>query len=132
MTSPPASAASPSQSFPREERLARRRDFVAVYEEGTKLFGSYYVLFVRPNGLPGPRLGITATRKFGKAHDRNKAKRRVREIYRQERDAAGLSGKPLDLVVNVKSSAGSAEFKALRQDLVRLMTKAARVTGLAR
>lgn len=45
-----------------------------------------FVLFARPNALPHSRLGVTATRRLGKAVWRNRARRLVREAYRQHRE----------------------------------------------
>ncbi|PCI78600.1 ribonuclease P protein component [Candidatus Aerophobetes bacterium] len=41
--------------------------------------------FIIPTNLPGPKLGITVKKKWGKAHDRNRFKRIVREAYRHVR-----------------------------------------------
>lgn len=46
-----------------------------------------FALFARPNGLPHSRLGITTTRRLGKAVQRNRARRLVREAYRTHRGA---------------------------------------------
>ena len=46
----------------------------------------YFALYARPNGLPHSRLGITATRRLGKAVRRNRARRVVRESYRRYRE----------------------------------------------
>lgn len=43
-----------------------------------------------PNGLGRSRLGIAATRKLGGAVVRNRAKRLVRELFRQGEIPAGL------------------------------------------
>ena len=62
-----------------------RRDFREAYENGAKLHGRLVVVFARPRPEGGLRLGITATRKSGGAVLRNRARRRVREIFRKWR-----------------------------------------------
>ena len=42
------------------------------------------MIFYRLARSPNPRLGITITTKWGKAHDRNRFKRVIREAYRNE------------------------------------------------
>jgi ribonuclease P protein component len=113
-----------SASLPREQRIAKRRDFVRAYEGGTKLHGRFSVLFILENSLSHPRLGITATRKLGKATARNKAKRWVREVFRRERVSLGLASFPADIVVNLKPVVATASFMAFREDFIRLLRKA--------
>ena len=49
----------------------------------TSGFGDgYLVLYARKNRTPGNRVGITVSKKLGKAHVRNRTRRRLREIYR--------------------------------------------------
>ena len=45
-----------------------------------------FAIFARPNGMTQSRLGVTATRRLGKAVVRNRARRLVREAYRTHRD----------------------------------------------
>jgi len=71
--------------LPRAERLVANRDFQRVYRQGRSYVSSLVVLYVLPTpGDPPPAtlVGFVASKKVGKAHDRNLAKRRVREAYR--------------------------------------------------
>jgi ribonuclease P protein component len=72
------------QRFLRAAHIRRRRDFLAVYDRGTRLSGSLMTVFFLPNSLGRARLGIAATRKIGSAVIRNRAKRRVRDVFRRE------------------------------------------------
>jgi ribonuclease P protein component len=118
-------AARRSEALPREKRLAKRREFLHVYETGRKLFSRYSVLFFADNGLPHSRIGITATKKIGKAIVRNRLKRWTREVYRHEREPLALDAKALDLVVNVKPNAADATFDDYRRDLGRALARIA-------
>ena len=42
----------------------------------------YLVLYARRNRAGGNRVGITVSKKLGKAHLRNRVRRRLREVYR--------------------------------------------------
>lgn len=112
-----------SEALPKEKRLAKRREFLRVYEHGRKLFSRYSVVFVAPNGLPFSRIGITATKKLGKANVRNRLKRWTREVYRRQREPLGLDPRSLDVVVNVKPNAAEASFLEFSQDLGRALQR---------
>jgi ribonuclease P protein component len=114
-----------SEALPKEKRLAKRREFLRVYEKGRKIFSRYSVLFFAANDLPYSRIGVTATKKLGKAHLRNKLKRWTREIYRHERFSLDIDSRSLDLVVNVKPNAADATFREYSDDLVRGLRRVA-------
>lgn len=79
----------------------------------------------RPGG--GCRLGITATRKIGTAVVRNRARRRIRELFRQRIASLGWEG---DVVVNVRRACAEVRWQELEQDfrqcLARVTSKAPR------
>jgi ribonuclease P protein component, eubacterial len=112
-----------SQALPKEKRLAKRREFLRVYETGRKLFSRYCVLFFSENGLPYSRVGFTATRKSGKANVRNRLKRWSREVYRRQREPLGLDRRSLDVVVNVKPNAAQAVWRDYSVDLERALRR---------
>ena len=109
------------EALPKEKRLAKRREFVRVYETGRKVFSRYAVLFFSANGLPFSRIGITATKKLGKANVRNRLKRWTREVYRRQREPLGIDARSLDIVVNVKPNAADSTFEDYSRDLIRAL-----------
>lgn len=110
-----------SEALPRQKRLAKRREFLRVYETGRKLFSRYTVVFVAGNDFAYSRIGITATKKLGKATVRNRLKRWTREVFRRQREPLALDEHRLDIVVNVKPNAAAATFSDYREDLSRLL-----------
>lgn len=127
MQRPPYGAAQGKpEALPKHKRLAKRREFVRVYETGRKLFSRYSVLFFAANDLPHSRIGITATKKLGKANVRNRLKRWTRETYRRQREPLGLDARSLDIVVNVKPNAAAASFADYSADLARALEKVAK------
>lgn len=65
------------------EILNDNRDFLTLYKKGRYTASKYSVIYVRPNGRPFNRLGITAGKKVGNAVCRNRAKRLIRLAYRE-------------------------------------------------
>jgi ribonuclease P protein component len=70
-------------TFSRFQRLLKRRDFQAVYQKGKRFVGGRILFFYLIEVPFLPRLGITITKKWGKAHDRSRFKRVTREAFRK-------------------------------------------------
>ena len=89
--------------LPKETRLAKRAEFLRVYEEGERIEGRFMTVFILPNGRDIQRVGITATKKaIGKAHDRNRAKRLLREAFRLSREELEKIPVKYDWVLNAR------------------------------
>jgi ribonuclease P protein component len=121
-----------SEALPKEKRLAKRREFLRVYEAGRKLFSRYSVLFFAANGLPYSRIGITATKKSGNANVRNRLKRWTREIYRRQRGLLSIDDSALDVVVNIKPNAAQAAWPDYSLDLQRALKRVVSESGSSR
>ncbi|MBN1180477.1 MAG: ribonuclease P protein component [Anaerolineae bacterium] len=66
----------------RRVRLCRQVDFQRVRKEGRSWAHPLLILVVLPNELDRLRVGVTASRRVGKAVERNRAKRLLREAAR--------------------------------------------------
>jgi ribonuclease P protein component len=73
-----------SRCLTREQRLRRRQDFLRIQSGGVRVTTEHFVFLMAPRNIQAPtRLGITVTRRVGCAVVRNRAKRLVRETFRQ-------------------------------------------------
>ena len=97
--------------FRPHERIRRRVEYQQVYARGVRTSSRYSTVFVVPNELGVGRLGIAATRKFGGAVDRNRAKRLIREVFRRNKVAFGF-----DVVVIPKRDLLDASLTVLEAD----------------
>lgn len=96
------------QRFRPAMRIRRRPDFLPVLKRGKKRRSRYFTLHIMPRGAKLTRLGVIASRRTGKAVDRSRAKRLLREVFRR------LHGKlppGLDLVAVAKGPIAKAKLK---------------------
>ena len=115
-----AASSSTGEGLCREQRLRRRADYLRCYRRGRKRRGSLATLHYTPNRQSDTRLGITASRKVGKAVVRHRVKRRVREIFR--RWPGRSTGDRYDIVVHLVPGAGEAPFDRLKNEIEHLLS----------
>jgi ribonuclease P protein component len=103
------------------ERLKRRADFLAA-AAGARVPAGPFVLQARTrDDRTGPvRVGFTVTKKTGNAVERNRIRRRLRELVR-------LSPGPMraghDYVLIGRRSALNAPFETMTDDLTRALKR---------
>lgn len=93
--------------------------------------GESVIVEIKPNLFGWPRLGITATRRYGKAHVRNRFKRVVREAFRI---LDWMDFQALDILVKPKKMSVLAKMDTIQGDLVlaikRFLTASAKKLAL--
>ena len=108
--------------FPKSFRLVKSAEFNRIYKEGKVLRSREFVLFYSTLEEEKPaRLGITATRKFGKASRRNRIKRLIREAFRCLHPTLQQG---VEIVVNVRSLADGLSQKEVFDRLSSLFKEA--------
>ena len=100
--------------------LKQNYEFRRLYQKGASSAGSCMVLYGRKNKLGHNRLGLTASVKLGHAVVRNRARRRLREVYRlnSNRLSAGW-----DIILVARSRTVTASWKELNDTFLRLCRK---------
>jgi ribonuclease P protein component len=103
-----------------DARLRKHADYQRVYQRSRKHFSSSMTYFFaeRPSSQNvGPRVGLTAGRVLGKAVERNRIKRRMREAVRL--NLASLT-RDVDVVLHPRRTVLTAEFTALQEEVSRI------------
>src|SRR6266699_3551703 len=103
-----------SNARPAMERMRHRADFLAA-AAGAKASGAAFTLQACRRDDEGPaRVGFTVSKKVGNAVERNRVRRRLREIVRLTAAARLRSGH--DYVLIGRRSALSLPFELMTQD----------------
>ena len=100
--------------------LKQNYEFRRLYQKGASSAGSCMVLYCRKNKLGHNRLGLTASVKLGHAVVRNRARRRLREVYRLN---SPQLRKGWDIILVARSQTVTASWKELNDTFLRLCRK---------
>jgi ribonuclease P protein component len=104
-------------SFKKEDRILKRSEFLELARSGRKLQNDCFIAIFKPGQFDSPRLGITVTRKVGKAAQRNQIKRLVREYFRLNRQHLNQNW-DINIVAKKKAADLSSEkVNSFLQDL---------------
>ena len=112
--------------FPKSARLSRASEFQRMRRDGRSFHGKFFVLSVLKN-LPTPevRVGFITSRRVGGAVDRNRVRRRLREIVRAARPEIP-AGTWLTLIA--RQAAAGATFQSLTAEW-RMLAQRSTILG---
>jgi ribonuclease P protein component len=108
--------------FTKAQRVRRRGEFQRVFDRGVRVHGQYLTVLMAPTQGPGCRLGIVASKKLGAAIARNRAKRLIREVFRQN---PPRTARPVDVLVIPRRELFAARLPELRDDFQNSCRRAA-------
>ncbi len=120
-----------TQSFA-ELRLRKHADYQRAYNASRKQHAREMSFFsARRDAMPakrlhpnesqlanGPRIGLTVGKVMGKAHDRNRIKRRMRAAIAQH--AGELAGLPVDVILHPRRSVLTLEWTRLQREVANV------------
>jgi ribonuclease P protein component len=109
-------------AFRPAEHLRRPSDFRRVYERRRSGSDAWLIVYACENGLPHLRLGLSVSRKVGRATHRNRLRRLYREAFRLTRHEMPVG---LDLVL-IPRTADEPPLEELKRSLPRLVKQVAR------
>lgn len=111
-------------------RLRKHSDFQRAYAVARKRQSASMSWFlasrpadssVQPDDAPASRVGLTAGKVLGKAHERNRIKRRMREALRRHVD---MFPEGCDLIFHPRRIVLTLDFTKLEEEIVRILMQA--------
>lgn len=101
-----------------DHRLKKNSQFSYIYKKGERFSTEHFTLFVVKSRFECYKIGFSVNKKIGKAHIRNKLKRRLREIIRETNVPPYKN-----YVLMAREGAEAVEFAALEKEIKRLFEK---------
>ena len=100
--------------------LKKNHEFRRLYSKGKSAVSPFFAVYCRRTGRDRSRLGITTGVKLGCAVQRNRVRRRIRELYRtnEDRFPAGY-----DVVIVARTRAVYARYRDMERSFLQLMRK---------
>lgn len=108
------------QSLNARFTLKKNSDFRRLYSKGKNAVTAYLVVYIRRNKLDRNRTGFTVSAKLGNAVTRNRIRRQMREIYRQNsvRMKTGY-----DIIVVARSRCVNGDFHKMEDAFIAACDK---------
>ncbi|MBN2569652.1 MAG: ribonuclease P protein component [Deltaproteobacteria bacterium] len=108
------------QSFGKDERITKRRDYLRIYKEGGRIGSGNFVVILGNNQSGKTRLGVAVSKRVGNSVTRNRIKRLIREFFRLRKDS--LPGSK-DIVIVAKKDISSMKCEDVCKELERLFVR---------
>lgn len=111
----------------KEKRLRSNKDFKRVYKRGKRTWNHMFTIyFFKHKDSKHSRVGITVTKKLGNAVQRNKIKRRLKEIIRHHWTC--IPG-GYDVIIVPKPKTTKSSYIDLEKSLLHILSIAWKVKG---
>lgn len=98
----------------KKEVLRKKSDFSAIYNKGKSVGERYVVLFFRKNNLPYNRMGFLASKKVGNSVERNRARRLMKESFRQLEEGL-IEGR--DYIFIARNTIGNTSMEEVKKSM---------------
>ena len=104
------------ECFPRSLHICKSKEFTAIYT-GKRVSGSMFIIYYNILGSIG-KAGFTVSKKVSKsAVERNKLKRRLREIYMRNKNVLPAN---VSVIIRVLPQAAGADFNEIKNEVLSL------------
>jgi ribonuclease P protein component len=104
----------------KNNRVHLKKQYDTIFKANKKIVSPYMVVYIRRNQLPDNRYGVIASKKVGKAHERNLAKRRVRHMVRETMPCVKTGW---DMIIICRAGITAAGYDRLKKDFAAVLKR---------
>lgn len=108
--------------FNNTDGIEKDSDFRKVYQRGKSMADRNLVIYTYKNGRDKSRIGISISKKVGKANVRNRIRRYIKEAYRLNIDENIKEG--YDIVFIARINSQNSEYKDIEKSMKYITRKA--------
>ena len=101
--------------------IKKKKEFTELFQSGTVFHDRYMVVYIASDPLPLLRYGVCVGKKIGCSVERNRIRRRLREIVRH---AAPELKTGCRLLVIARNTCKNAPFNRIREEFHSICVKA--------
>ena len=98
--------------------IKKSSEFDTIIHHGLQRKNSYFILCYSKSTQKESRFGITLSKKFGNAVKRNRYKRIIREIVRNN---IMLFNKEYDYIIIIRKKCDDSNYKIMKENLINLI-----------
>ena len=103
----------------KEYRIKRSQDFDNIIRKKQSFANRQFVIYFQKNKLEHMRLGISVSKKLGKAHERNKIKRYIRETFKTRKNYV----KNYDIIIIARTGVKELPFLEVGSSIDHVLKK---------
>jgi len=107
------------KTLKRNQRIHLQKDFNKIFKDGKKIRTNDFQILILENSLDYSRIGVKINKKVGKAYQRNKIKRILKEIFRNNQDK--IQG--LDIIIIPYRSIIDKTYKEIEEEFIKAFQK---------
>ncbi|HHV38366.1 MAG TPA: ribonuclease P protein component [Tepidimicrobium sp.] len=101
----------------KKHRLRSNKDFKTVYRKGKSYWNRNIGIYIMENNLENSRIGFSITKKFGNSVIRNRTRRRISEICRQNFDNIK---KGYDIIIIPRKNVVDISYRQLKSAIFHI------------
>ncbi len=107
----------------KKEILRGNKNFQLIYKRGQSVGDRYIVFFYRKNGLDYDRKAFLASKKVGKSVQRNRARRLMKESFRQIESSSNVHNVGYDYIFIARNTINGVKKEDVRKSMLSAINR---------